>query len=81
MKALCPKCSDPLTYVTSVAHPKSPLMRRTTFLCTPCNRTWSYSLSPAMAEAYAAADEENAASSPDTDTVADAADDFSTSVH
>ena len=29
-------------------------MRRTTFVCYPCNRTWSYALAPAMAEAYAA---------------------------
>ena len=54
MTALCPKCGEQLTYVTSVPHPKSPAMRRTTFVCYPCNRTWSYALAPAMAEAYAA---------------------------
>lgn len=54
MKALCPKCGEALTYVTSVPHPKSPAMRRTTFVCYPCNRTRSYALAPAMAEAYAA---------------------------
>ena len=54
MKALCPKCGEALIYVTSVPHPKSPAMRRTTFVCYPCNRTWSYALAPAMAEAYAA---------------------------
>jgi len=37
-----------------VPHPKSPAMRRTTFVCYPCNRTRSYALAPAMAEAYAA---------------------------
>ena len=54
MKALCPKCGEALIYVTSVPHPKSPAMRRTTFVCYPCNRTRSYALAPAMAEAYAA---------------------------
>jgi hypothetical protein len=54
MTALCPKCGDQLTYVTSVPHPKSPAMQRTTFVCYPCNRTWSYALAPAMAAAYAA---------------------------
>jgi hypothetical protein len=54
MTALCPKCGEQLTYVTSVPHPKSPAMQRTTFVCYPCNRTWSYALAPAMADAYAA---------------------------
>jgi hypothetical protein len=54
MTALCPKCGEPLIYVTSVPYPKSPAMRRTTFVCYPCNRTWSYALAPVMAEAYAA---------------------------
>jgi hypothetical protein len=53
MKVFCPKCSEQLTYVTSVPHPKFPAMQRTTFLwTTPCNRTWSYTLSPSMAETY-----------------------------
>ena len=52
--ALCPKCGEPLIYVTSVPHPKAPAMQRTTFVCYPCNRTWSYALAPAMAAAYAA---------------------------
>jgi hypothetical protein len=43
-----------LIYVTSIPHPKSPAMQRTTFVCYGCNRTWSYALAPAMAEAYAA---------------------------
>jgi DNA-directed RNA polymerase subunit M/transcription elongation factor TFIIS len=55
MTAQCPKCREQLLYVTSVPHPKAPEMHRTTFVCYPCNRTWSYALSPAMAEAYAAA--------------------------
>ena len=54
LTALCPKCGESLIYVTSVPHPKSPAMQRTTFVCYPCNRTWSYALAPAMAEAYAA---------------------------
>ena len=54
LTALCPKCGEPLIYVTSVPHPKSPAMQRTTFVCYACNRTWSYALAPAMAEAYAA---------------------------
>jgi hypothetical protein len=29
-------------------------MQRTTFVCYSCNRTWSYTLAPAMAEAYSA---------------------------
>jgi DNA-directed RNA polymerase subunit M/transcription elongation factor TFIIS len=55
MTAQCPKCRAQLLYVTSVSHPKAPEMQRTTFVCYRCNRTWSYALSPAMAEAYAAA--------------------------
>lgn len=55
MTADCPKCRHALIYVTSVPHPKAPEMQRTTFVCYPCNRTWSYALSPAMAQAYAAA--------------------------
>jgi len=35
-----------LIYVTSVPHPKSPATQRTTFVCYPCNRTWSYTLAP-----------------------------------
>ena len=54
LTALCPKCREALIYVTSVPHPKSPAMQRTTFVCRPCNRTWSYALAPAMAAAYAA---------------------------
>ena len=54
LTALCPKCGEPLIYVASVPHPKSPAMQRTTFVCYVCNRTWSYALAPAMAEAYAA---------------------------
>jgi hypothetical protein len=42
-----------MLYVTAVPHPKAPQMRRTTFVCYPCNRTWSYTLSADMAERYA----------------------------
>jgi len=65
LKALCPKCGEALIYVTSVPHPKSPAMRRTTFVCYPCNRTWSYALAPAMAEAYAAGNAPPPLSDPD----------------
>jgi hypothetical protein len=61
MTAQCPKCGEQLIYVTSVPHPRSPEMQRTTFVCYPCNRTWSYALSPAMAEGYSAASERLAA--------------------
>jgi hypothetical protein len=44
-----------MIYVTTVPHPIAPRMRRTTFLCCTCNQTKSYSLSPDMAAAYAAA--------------------------
>jgi transposase-like protein len=54
MTAQCPKCRHELLYVTSVPHPKAPEMQRTTFVCYPCNRTWSYALTPEMAESYAA---------------------------
>ena len=30
LTALCPKCGEPLIYVASVPHPKSPAMQRTT---------------------------------------------------
>lgn len=56
MTALCPKCGQQLIYVTSIPYPEAPGMQRTTFVCYPCNRTWNYSLSPAMAAEYAAAD-------------------------
>ena len=52
-QATCPKCRDALIYVTALPHPKAVNMRRTTFVCRPCNRTWVYSLSPEMADAYA----------------------------
>ena len=51
-KAFCPKCHSAMAFVTALPHPKSPLMLKTTFLCQPCNRTWTYSLSPDMAERY-----------------------------
>ena len=43
-----------MIYVTAVPHQRAPQMRRTTFVCYPCNRTWSYSLSAEMVERYAA---------------------------
>jgi len=54
MSAPCPRCRAGMIYVTALPHPHAPAMRRTVFLCTPCNQTRNYSLSAAMAEAYAA---------------------------
>ncbi len=54
MSAPCPKCRAAMVYVTALPHPYAPEMRRTVFLCSPCNQTRNYSLSAAMAEAYAA---------------------------
>ena len=56
-----------MIYVTSVPHPRSPAMQRTTFVCYPCNRTWSYALAPAMAEAYAASNADNGTPPPTLD--------------
>jgi|GEM_PF-5646453 len=53
MTAPCPKCRAGMVYVTALPHPQAPDMRRTIFLCSGCNRTRNYSLSAAMAEAYA----------------------------
>jgi len=53
MSAPCPKCRAAMVYVTALPHPHAPKMRRTVFLCAPCNQTRNYSLSAAMAEAYA----------------------------
>ena len=56
LKALCHKCRAEMIYVTSLPHPSAPeTMRRTTFVCRACNQTRNYSLSLAMAEAYATA--------------------------
>ena len=54
LTAPCPKCRADMVYVTALRHPHAPEMRRTVFLCAPCNQTRNYSLSAAMAEAYAA---------------------------
>jgi transposase-like protein len=52
MSAPCPKCRSEMIFVTSLPHPRSPQMQRTTFVCYNCNQTRSYSLSTAMAKAY-----------------------------
>jgi hypothetical protein len=52
-RALCPKCHNSLLYVTAMPHPKAPQMRKTTFVCYPCNRTWTYPLIAELAELYA----------------------------
>jgi hypothetical protein len=53
-KAFCPKCRSALLYVTALPHPTAPQMRKTTFVCRPCNRTWTYPLTVEIAELYAA---------------------------
>ena len=53
LTAPCPKCRADMVYVTALRHPHAPEMRRTVFLCATCNQTRNYSLSAAMAEAYA----------------------------
>ena len=53
--AFCPKCHGALLYVTALPHPRSAQMRKTTFVCTPCNRTWSYALAAEIAALYATA--------------------------
>jgi hypothetical protein len=50
----CPRCRAVMVYVAALPHPHAPAMRRTVFLCAACNQTRNYSLSAAMAEAYAA---------------------------
>jgi RNase P subunit RPR2 len=52
-QAFCPKCRSVLTYVTALPHPKSTQMRKTTFVCYPCNRTWTYPLVTEIADLYA----------------------------
>jgi hypothetical protein len=52
--ALCPKCRSALLYVTALPHPNAPEMRKTTFVCRSCNRTWTYPLTAELAELYAA---------------------------
>lgn len=54
MSAPCPKCRAVMIYVAALPHPHAPAMRRTVFMCSACNQTRNYSLSAAMAEAYAA---------------------------
>ena len=54
MSAPCPKCRAVMVYVAALPHPHAPAMRRTVFLCSACNQTRNYSLTAAMAEAYAA---------------------------
>ena len=51
--ARCPKCEAQMIYITALPHPQARQMRRTTFVCRICNRTWNYVLSAEMAELYA----------------------------
>jgi transposase-like protein len=53
LKAPCPKCRDEMIYITALPHPKAHYMKRATFVCRTCNRTWTYTLSTEMAEVYA----------------------------
>ena len=41
-----------MIFVTTLPHPRSPQMQKTTFVCYGCNQTRSYSLSLTMAQAY-----------------------------
>jgi hypothetical protein len=43
-----------MAYVTSLPHPTSQQMRRTTFVCRTCRQTRNYMLTALMADAYAA---------------------------
>jgi hypothetical protein len=52
LSAPCPKCHNEMIYVANLPHPKSPTMRKTTFVCYNCNQTRSYALSEEMANAY-----------------------------
>jgi RNase P subunit RPR2 len=56
-QAFCPKCRHVLLYAAALPHPKSPQMRKTTFVCSPCNRTWTYPLATEVADLYAAQSE------------------------
>jgi hypothetical protein len=54
LSAPCPKCRTEMMYVAALPHPKSPTMRKTTFVCYDCNQTRNYALSEEMAKAYVA---------------------------
>jgi hypothetical protein len=53
-RAHCAKCRGELLYVAALPHPKAPQMRKTTFVCYPCNRTWTYPLAAEVAGRYEA---------------------------
>jgi len=50
--APCPKCHSGMAFVVALPYAKSTVMLKTTFVCRPCNRTWSYMLSSEMAAQY-----------------------------
>ena len=54
VQRFCPKCRNALVYVTTLPHPKASQMRKTTFVCYRCNRTWTYPLAAEIADIYAA---------------------------
>jgi hypothetical protein len=54
LSAPCPKCHAEMIFVAALPHPKSPAMRKTTFVCYGCNQTRNYALSEEMANAYVA---------------------------
>jgi hypothetical protein len=54
LSAPCPKCHTEMIFVAALPHPKSPTMRKTTFVCYGCNQTRNYALSEEMANAYLA---------------------------
>jgi transposase-like protein len=59
-KPCCPKCGARMPYVASTPHPQSPQMKRTTFICFTCNRTWSYVLLEDLAKQYEAGAQDSA---------------------
>lgn len=52
-EAPCPRCRNEMAFVTAMPHKTAAQMFRTIFLCKACNQTNTYTLSAAMADAYA----------------------------
>ena len=50
--APCPKCHSAMAFVVALPYAKSTAMLKTTFVCSPCNRTLNYVLSSEMAAQY-----------------------------
>ena len=59
-KPPCPMCKKEMLFVTALMpfvtalpYPRAPQMQKTTFVCYPCNRTWTYALAAEFAALYA----------------------------